>query len=155
MGPSPERVTWRTVFGFFVLALFLAAIVTPVCLWVEPPHRSFVVQLAAGLFCLCVLWRLSRTLRDAAGLDTIAASELALRRPMPRASADPTLLRLAADLRGSLARRRNFDQMLWPRLQEIAVHRGIVLSSNVLPPPRQKVSRSQLEHLLSIIEAGP
>jgi hypothetical protein len=154
MDPATEgRITWWTLAGLLVLAMAIAAVAAPVCVWVGPQQRPVVVRLAVALFCGCALWRLVRAVAEAAGLGIVSAADLALHPPPPRADPDPSLPRLASEIRLGLARRRHFDRDLRPRLQALAGRRGVVLPRDALPaPPGRRAVEAEIERLVTAIE---
>lgn len=154
MDPAVEgRITWRTPVGLLALALAIAAVAAPVCVWVEPPLRQVAVRVAVAVFCACALWRLARAVAGAAGLDVASAADLALNRAAPPARPDPLLLRLASEVRRGLTWRRRFDRGLWSRLQTLAGRRGVVLPPDLLPGPLgRRMTEADVERTISMIE---
>jgi hypothetical protein len=154
LDPATEaRITWRTLAGLLALALAVAAVAAPVCVWAEPPLRPVAVRVAVAVFCACALWRLTRAVAGAVGLDVASAADLALDRAAPPARPDPLLPMLASEVRRGLARRRRFDRALWSRLQALAGRRGVVLPPDVLPGPLgRRMREADVERAMSMIE---
>jgi len=102
MDPRVERITWRTVFGFLVLAMFIGLVASPIAIWFGGSGRTIVIRLAVALFVALVLYRLLSALRDWAGLGEGSPADLAVRPREPPVRLDPLLFRIAGEFRTGL-----------------------------------------------------
>ncbi|MGH7104794.1 MAG: hypothetical protein ACREFJ_20650 [Acetobacteraceae bacterium] len=149
MTPDNGALTWRTVAGFCLAAAFVAAVATPIVLWVEPTQREVVLRAAGALLAAGTLLRLMRAFRAAAELDTVSQVALLTRKAADDAAPDPAFPRLAAELRQALTPRPRMQSPLWTRLREIAARRD----GDARPPvPGHRPGVDELERLLTRIE---
>jgi hypothetical protein len=102
MDPRVERITWRTVFGFLVLAIFIGLMVAPIAIWFGGSGRTIVIRLAVALLVALVLYRLISSLREWAGIGEVSQADLAVQPREPAVRLDPLLFRLAGEFRTGL-----------------------------------------------------
>lgn len=151
MAPDADALTWRTLAGFLVAAALLAAVATPVALWVGPEQRAVVPHIAVALLAAGTLRRLAAAVRGAAWLDTPSEVARVLDRPPPQAEPDPGFSRLSSELRSLAPLRPGAEPLLWTRLRAIAAARGVA-ERQVVAPHGRRVSKADLERLIGAIE---
>ncbi len=128
MDPRAERITWRTVIGFLVLAMFIGLVATPIAIWFGGSGRAIVIRLAVALFVVLVLVRLLSALRASAGIGEVSQADWALQPRQPAVQLDPVLLRLGGEFRTGL-RRHIVPAALQERLRHLSRRR----TGEVLP----------------------
>ena len=152
METGAEPITLRTLLGWGVLAFVIAAIATPIELWVGPTEHALVVRLAGAIFAASVIWRLAAAVRGAVEAGRPRASDLARRRPPQRIEADAVLVRLVNDVRASTRQRYYFVRTLWPRLEKLARERSAPLPPAMPPRLGRPVAGDELAAILVAIE---
>ena len=151
MDPRAERITWRTVFGFLVLAMFIGLVAAPIAIWFGGSGRTIVIRLAVALFVALVLYRLLSALREWVGIGEVSQVDLAVQHREPAVRLDPLLFRLAGEFRTGLR-----WHIVPAALQERLRHLSRQTTGDVLPelvaPPDHWLTWHNVERALDRLE---
>ena len=134
----------RTLAGIAVRCTVLAGVVllaaVPVYIYVEPSWRAMAARLAAALGLGTTLLQLRRALVDRLAQGGASALDEARRRRGPSPGVPHHFEELVGSVRAALRSRRQFEEVLWPRL--------VALTSR--PPDRPPVRRGRGPSLASL-----
>ena len=151
MDPRHERMTWRTVFGFLVLAMFIGLVATPIAIWFGGSGRTIVIRLAGALFIVFVFYRLLSELRDWAGIGEVSQADLAVQPREPPVKLDPTLLRLAGEFRTGL-RGHIVPAALQERLRHLSRQRTGDVVPELVPQTHHRLTWHDVERAIDRLE---
>jgi len=151
MDPQPERITWRTVLGFLVLATFIGLVAAPIAIWFGGSGRTIVIRLAVTLFVVLVLYRLLSALRDRAGIGEVSQGDLAMRPRQPPVKLDPLLLRLAGEFRTGL-RGHIVPAALQERLRHLSRQRTEDVLPELVPQTDRRLTWHDVERAIDRLE---
>ena len=134
----------RTLAGIAVRCAVLAGVVllaaVPVYVYVEPAWRAVVARLAAALVLGATLLQLRRALVDHLARGGASALDEARSRRGPGPGVPHHFEELVGTVRAALRSRRQFEEVLWPRLAALTSR----------PPARPPVRRGRGPSLASL-----
>jgi hypothetical protein len=151
MDQRTERITWGTLAGFLVLTVFIAVVAVPVSIWVGGGGRPLVIQIAAGLFCAVVLYRLARVVREEAGIGEASQADLAMEPKAMPVNLDPILLRLTRELPIFL-RWHIVPSALLDRLRQLSTQRAGGIPPELVSGPGHLVTWQDAERIVDFLE---
>ena len=147
---QPERITWVTIIGWLLLGALLAAVATPIALWVGPAGQPVVIRLAVAVLGAVIVARLVQMIRQAAMLDQLSPAETATTQTGVPAPTDPVLTELARELRWRHLYRW-ITPALWERLQHHCRLRGVTAAISAGERP----SWQEAERIVRSLEQAP
>jgi hypothetical protein len=140
--------TERPLAGIAVRGAVLAGVVllatVPAYVYVEPSWRPLVARLAAALVVGITLLQLRRALVDRLARATASPLDEARARRGPGPAVPHHFVDLMDTVRGAVRSRRQFEEILWPRLVALA---GRPLE----PPPRRPGRGPSLARLREVV----
>jgi hypothetical protein len=151
MEPGSERITWKTIVGWLVLAAFIALFATPIAIWVGPGGQPAVVRIAAGFFCAVIVYRLVVVIRAAALIGQITPAEIAMQPRRIHVQIDPSLAGLVKELPGGLWW-TVLTPALWTRLLRLCQQRGVAPPPELMPQSDRHPTRQDAERLIDFLE---
>lgn len=144
MDRGPEAITGKTLAGFAALAALLAALATPVALWVGPSGQGLVVRIAVAAFVAVIAYRLLAVIKAAALVGHQTPAEIALQPRATEVEVDALMQQLMKETRLGLWQ---VSPALWQRVQSLCWRRGLAVPDEpALRPSRQDVARI-VQHL--------
>lgn len=146
-----ERITWKTLLGFLVLAAVIGMTTWPVAIWTGGENRALVTRLAAALFVACVLSRLARVVRADAGIGMTSAADRETAPEQPAIRIDPVLQRLAAELRPGL-RWHAVPASVLERLRRLSLRRTGRVPEALEPRPGRRFTWREVARLVASLE---
>lgn len=151
MEPRSERVTWRTLLGFFVFAIAIAAVAIPTATWFDSSTRPLVIRFAVTLFAAVVLFRLVRVVREDARVGEKSPADLATVLRAGHVALDPLLLRLVGELRLSV-RWHVVPRALLERLRALSMQQTGRLPAELVPQPGHRPTWPDIERVVENLE---
>ena len=151
MDRGPERITWKTIIGWFVLAILIALVAAPVSIWVGPAGQPIVVRFAVAVFCAVIVYRLAVVIREAALVGQMTPAEIAMQPRKVEVQTDPLLTGLASELRGRIWW-HVAAPALWAHLLQLCQRRGAVPPAELLPEPGHHPTWQDAERMIHFLE---
>jgi hypothetical protein len=137
--------------GGAALGVLVLLVTVPVYVWVEPSWRPLVARLAAALVVGVAVVRLRHALAERLAARGPSALDAARMPRRAEAGVPHHFLDLVSDVRAAVRSRRDFELVLWPRLQ--------ALTGRPLVPPARRWGRgpslAELRRLITAIEKQP
>ena len=147
---QPDRITWVTIIGWLLLGALVAALATPIALWVGPAGQPAVIRLAVAVPGAVIVARLVQMIRQAARLDQLSQAEAAMTQTDVRVATDPVLTELARELRW-----RHLQRWITPPLWERLQHHCRVHGVQTATPARERPTWQEAERIVRSLEPSP
>lgn len=124
MNGSPEPVTWKTLAGFVLLAILVAAVAALIAGLMGAAWHPMVARIAGALYCAAIAKRLIALVGETAGVGRQAPADIALQPHIAKIEVDPLLRMLSGEIRRS-RRLGIVTPALWERLMTLCGQYGV------------------------------